>query len=97
MPAPTAFFSDALTLRLCEAAMRGAEAEVRAALRAGASFDARGAYGVTPLLWSIVDGQLAATAVMLAAGASPDVVDDDGLGGSRRSPGVAAAAVGPWW
>lgn len=78
MPAPAAFFSDALTLRLCEAAMMKSEAEVREVLRAGASFDTRGVHGVTPLQWSIVDGQLAATAVMLAAGASPDVRDDEG-------------------
>lgn len=78
MPSAHEIFTDPLVLQVCATATRGDLAELRALTSTGVSLSARGLHGMTPLHWSIVDGDMTATTTLLEAGAPSDAMDDDG-------------------
>lgn len=73
-----ATFPDSATRVLLRRACRGDAEGLAKHVSGGADIDARGAHGMTPLLWAVVQRERRAVTALLAAGADPDLSDDDG-------------------
>lgn len=75
---PTISFDDPRVVALIEAARRGNGKAVAKMAAAGVDLDARGKYGMTPVLWAVVERDPKALRTLLKAGANPDLADGEG-------------------
>lgn len=74
----TPTFTDPGVVDLVAAAVRGARAEVDRLRGRGVAIDARGRFGMTPLVWSAAAGNDPGVATLLGAGADPTLGSDNG-------------------
>lgn len=76
--APTTTFTDEKVVALIEAASRGNRAEVDRLRADGVDIDARGKFGMTPLIWEAAAGNDTGVVTLLDAGADRSLGTDQG-------------------
>lgn len=86
---PTTTFTDQQVVALINAASRGERDEVDRLLAAGVDINARGKFGMTPLIWVAAAGNDTGVVTLLAAGA------DRSLGTDRGDTALHMAAERP--